>query len=51
MEVDEDIVPQYLDWIRQGHIQEVMALPGFLAWKMAQADGDTPAQTRGLQVR
>jgi hypothetical protein len=26
-----------------------MALPGFLGWKMAQADGDTPAQTQGLQ--
>lgn len=49
LEVDEDIVPAYLDWIRRGHIQEVMALPGFLGWKMAQADGDTPAQTQGLE--
>ncbi len=30
-------------------MQEVMALPGFLAWRMAQADADTPAKTQGLQ--
>ena len=48
LEVDEDIVDAYLAWIRAGHIQEVMALPGFVAWNMSLSEGDA-AKTTGAQ--
>ena len=48
LEIDEDIVEAYLAWIRAGHIQEVMALPGFVGWQMSVSE-DGEAKTTGAQ--
>lgn len=48
LEIDEDIVEAYLAWIRAGHIQEVMALPGFVGWRMSVSEDDA-AKTMGKQ--
>ena len=48
LEIDEDIVEAYLAWIRAGHIQEVMALPGFVGWQMSVSEDDA-AKTTGAE--
>lgn len=48
LELDEDIFEAYLTWIRMGHIQEVMALPGFVGWQMSVSEDDA-AKTNGAK--
>lgn len=48
LEIDEDIVEGYLAWIQEGHIQEVMALPGFVGWNISASE-DSIAASRGIQ--